>query len=461
MEITRRSFVSTALTTAVVAQPALAALGGVLLPRMASGASSGVNAKLRIGLIGCGGRGTGAAVQALRADPDLVLVAMGDVFKDRLDASLAGITEEMGERAAATVQVPSEKRFIGFDSYQKVIDAGVDVVLICGYPGFRPMQLEAAIKAGKHVFAEKPLAVDGPGIRSVLASTKLAKEKNLALLVGFCWRHNPGMKAAFEQVLGGTIGEVANVHTTYLTSTLSKRPRQPGWSDMEFQMRNWWHHVWISGDHIVEQAVHSIDRLAWAMGDLTPTKVICLGGRAARTGVESGDSYDHFAATYEYADGRRAQHTTRQIDHCPSDNSDYIYGTRGRCTINGWAPLYECRDYKGAVLWKGTGSAEEASKMYQFEHDALFASIRAGKPINDGERSANSCLMAIMARTAAFTGQTVTWEQAMNSTEALVPASLSMNAPAPVVQVAVPGRKPGAAAPAVGSPEMPFAGRRG
>lgn len=394
---------------------------------------------LRIGLIGCGGRGTGAAVQALRADPNTTLVAMGDVFADRLQTSLAGINEEMAEEAAKRVQVPAEKQFVGFDSYQKVIDAGVDVVLITGYPAFRPVQLAAAIAAGKHVFAEKPLAVDAAGIRSCLESARLAKEKNLALLVGFCWRHNLGMKAAFEQIANGGIGDLVSVHTTYHTSTLTKRPRKPEWTDMEFQLRNWWHFNWISGDHIVEQAIHSVDRMAWAMGDRIPARVNCLGGRAARTGEESGDVFDHFAAIYEYDDGTRAFHTTRQIDSCPSDNSDYVYGTEGRCTINGWAPLYEIRDRKNEVKWKGKGRPEEASEMYQNEHNELFKSIRAGKPINDAERSANSCLMAIMARMAAYTGQTVTWDQALNADDNLVPANLALGN-APPVNIPVPGK---------------------
>jgi predicted dehydrogenase len=444
MPMDRRSFVRVA-ASALPGAAVLSALSSARQARAlgpaphASMPMSGPAGTLRIGLIGCGGRGTGAAVQALRADANTTLVAMGDVFADRLDTSLAGITEELGDEAEARVDVPAERRFVGFDSYQKVIDAGVDVVLLCGYPAFRPAQLAAAIEAGKHVFAEKPLAVDGPGIRSVLASAKAAKDKNLALLVGFCWRHNPGMRAAYEHLHSGAIGQVTSVQTTYLTSTLSKRPRKPEWSDMEFQMRNWWHFAWISGDHIVEQACHSIDRLSWAMNDVTPARVVCLGGRAARSGPEHGDVFDHFAATFEYADGRRAHHTTRQIDGCPSDNTDYIEGTRGRAIINGWAPTYEFRDHAGGVTWKGTGTPEEAAKMYQFEHDALFRSIREGSPINDGERSANSCLMAIMSRMAAYTGQTISWEQALHSQQDLVPASLAFG-PMPAPEVAIPGK---------------------
>ena len=462
-DLSRRTFVkSAALTVPVVAgftsllgtkstegvqpagtpaTPATAPNAALITAPVAAPAGVPQHGTLRIGVIGCGGRGTGAAVQALLADPNVILVSMGDVFADRLEASLKGVTEEMGDKAAARVQVPPERRFVGFDAHLKVIDSGVDVVLITGYPAFRPAHLKAAIAAGKHVFAEKPLAVDAPGIRSVIESAKLAKEKSLALLVGFCWRHNPGMKAAFEQVAasGTGVGDVVSVHTTYHTGTLSKRPRQPEWSDMEFQMRNWWHYTWISGDHIVEQAVHSIDRLAWAMGDRIPTKATCLGGRAARSGPESGHVFDHFAAIYEYANGTRAFHTTRQIDGCPSDNTDYIYGTNGMAVINGWAPTYEIKDHTGKVTWKGKGSADEASEMYQNEHNALFASIRAGRPINDGERAANSCLMAIMARMAAYTGQTITWEQAMNSKESLVPETPRFG-PMSTPEVAIPGR---------------------
>lgn len=430
--ISRRNFVLSAASLPLIAS--------LTTPRESHAALIDDSAPtIRIGLIGCGGRGTGAAIQALRADPNTTLVAMGDVFEDRLKSSLAGITEELGAEAATRVQVPAEKQFIGFDAYQKVIDAGVDVVLITGYPAFRPVQLAAAIAAGKHVFAEKPLAVDAAGIRSCLESARLAKEKNLALLVGFCWRHNPGMTAAFDQVASGGIGDIVSVHTTYHTSTLTKRPRKPEWTDMEFQMRNWWHFNWISGDHIVEQAIHSIDRMSWAMGDRLPARVNCLGGRAARTGEESGDVFDHFAAIYEYDDGSRAFHTTRQIDSCPSDNTDYIYATKGRCTINGWAPLYEIRNRANNVEWKGTGTPEEASEMYQNEHNALFKSIRAGTPINDAVRSANSCLMAIMARMSAYTGQTVTWDQALNAEDNMVPSHLALGE-APPVNIPIPGK---------------------
>lgn len=429
--VTRRDFVAAA---------GMVTAAGLVMPRSAFGAFARGADTLRVGLVGCGGRGTGAAAQALHADPGTVLVAMGDVFDDRLQSSLKGITEEMGDQAAQRVQVPKERQFVGFDSYKKVIDSGVDVVLLCGYPRFRPEQLEYAVNAGKHVFLEKPVAVDPPGIRSVLASAKKAKEKNLGCLVGFCWRYHPGMRAGFEQVLGGGIGDVITVYTNYHTSTLSKRPRKPEWSDLEFQMRNWWHFTWISGDHIVEQAIHSVDRLSWATKDKTPLRVVGLGGRAARNGPEHGNVYDHFTAVYEYDNGLRAFHTTRQIDGCPADNTDYIYGTKGHAQINGWQPTLLLKDFSGAQLWKGTGSPEDAGKMYQIEHNELFKSIREGKPINDCERGARSTLMAIMAREAAYTGQTITWEQAMNSNLKLGPDHPEFGPAMDTPAVAIPGK---------------------
>jgi len=419
---TRRDFVKVAGAAAVLG-PALRAHAGPA--RLAP---------LKIGLIGCGGRGTGAAVQALTADKDTVLWAAGDVFADRMASCLQAVTSEIG---ADRTTVPEDRRFVGFDSYQKVIDSGVDVVLLTSYPNFRPQHLKAAVAAGKHVFAEKPLAVDAPGIRSVYESVAEAKKKNLALVIGFCWRYNDGMRATFEQVNSGALGDITSVQTTYYTGTLTKRERKPEWSDLEFQFRNWWHFTWISGDHLVEQAVHSIDRLAWAVGDRKPTKVICLGGRAARSGPEHGNVFDHFSAAYEYEGGMRTFHACRQIDGCPSDNTDYIWGAKGSAVVNGWIPTYHLKSPTGETLWKYSGPTDR--DMYQNEHNELFASIRAGKPINDGERGANSTLMAIMARMAAYTGQTISWDQALNSKESLVPDDLKWGT-FPTPEVAVPGR---------------------
>lgn len=430
-DLSRRDFVRSS-----VAAAGLATIGfpGLSVARAANSRGSD---QIKIALVGCGGRGTGACIQALNADPGVVLWSMGDVFGERLESSLKGITETMGEQADARVQVPPERRFTGFDSYKPAIDAGVDVVLITGYPAFRPTHYRYAIEKGKHVFAEKPVAVDGPGVRSVIETAAMAKSKNLASMIGYCWRHHDGMVATFDRINSGAIGQIMSLHTTYHTGTLSKRPRKPEWSDLEFQMRNWWHFTWISGDHIVEQACHSIDRGAWAVNDRIPLRVNCLGGRAARTGPESGNVFDHFAAIYEYEGGLRSHHTCRQIDGCPADNTDYIYGTKGSATVNGWIPTFETRDLDSKRTWQYSGRDDR--DMYQNEHDALFKSIREGAPINDAARGANSTLMAVMARMAAYTGQTVTWEQAMNSKESLVPESLEWG-PMPFPSVAIPGQ---------------------
>ncbi len=444
--LNRRTFVKTT-ATAVAGVGAASALAKPLL------AHAGGSDQIKIGFVGCGGRGTGAALQALKADPGNVLWSMGDIFAERVNASQRGILDELtgmdeddgtGTAWRDKMQVTEDRKFVGFDSYKAVIDSGVDAVLLTTWPQFRPVQIAAAVAAGKHVFAEKPVAVDAPGIRAVLAASEEAKQKNLAMQIGFCWRYHNAMRAGFDKVLtgstGGTggIGQVTTVHTTYNSGTLPVRPRKDGWSDMEFQLRNWWHFNWLSGDHIVEQAIHSVDRMAWAMGDALPTKVTCHGGRAARFGPERGDVYDHFAAVYEYADGRRAFHTCRQIDGAPSDNSDYVYGTNGSAYINGWTPnKIATKDLAGKQTWHFEGRPKD---MYQNEHDELWASVRAGSPLNDGKRGCHSNLMAIMGRMAAYTGQVVTWEQAMNSQEKLGPADYTMDAAAPEVTVPVPGR---------------------
>lgn len=425
--VTRRDALRLGVAGAAAMLPLMAPAG---VPR---------RAPLKVGVIGCGGRGTGAVVQALTADKDAVLWAAGDIFADRLAACLSNASAGLADAHldADRANVPEERRFVGFDAFQKVIDSGVDVVLLTTHPVFRPAHLRAAVAAGKHVFAEKPVAVDAPGVRSVLESARAARAKGLNLVVGFCWRYNDGMRATFDQINRGTIGDVTSVQTTYYTGTLSRHPRKPEWSDLEFQFRNWWHFTWISGDHVVEQAVHSIDRLAWAVGDRWPARCICLGGRAARSGPEHGNVFDHFSAVYEYDGGMRTFHACRQIDGCPADNTDYVYGTKGAAVVNGWVPTYTLKDHAGKPLWSYAGPTDR--DMYQTEHDELFAAIRAGRAINDGERAAYTTLMAIMARMAAYTGQTISWDQALNSKENLTPESLAWG-DWPTPEVAVPGR---------------------
>ncbi|MEZ6196191.1 MAG: Gfo/Idh/MocA family oxidoreductase [Planctomycetota bacterium] len=427
--VDRRRFIKT--SAALAATPLLGPAG------LSAGVFAGSRETLKVGLIGCGGRGTGAATQALRADPNNVIWALADAFPDRVEGAAGHLSQTAdalaAERKTRQFDVPAERRFSGFDAYRQLIDSGVDVVLLATPPYFRPAQLEYAIEKKKHVFCEKPMAVDGPGMRRVMAAARRAKEESLSLVCGFCWRYKENDRRFVAKLREGVIGDIRAVHTTYLANPLRTAPRQAGWSDMEFQMRNWQHFNWLSGDHIVEQAVHSIDKIHWFMNEV-PTRCVAVGGRQARPDVpETGDVFDHFAVTYEYANGARAFHAARQMANCPGDNSDYILGSKGIADVNSWGPKHVV---KGENKW--LGDRQHLNDMYQQEHDELFASIRKGEPINDGDWFAPSVLMAIMARMSAYTGQTIGYEQALNSKEVLGPADLAWGE-APEVSVAIPG----------------------
>jgi predicted dehydrogenase len=389
---------------------------------------------LTVGLIGCGGRGTGAAFNALSAEDGTVrLVAMADVFPDRLESSLAHLREALGPGREPLVDVPPERRHVGFEAAHALIGSDVDVVLLATPPHFRPAHLRAAVTAGKHVFTEKPMAVDGPGVRSVLETAALAQRQDLSLVSGFCWRYNVRHRELYRRIREGALGELRAIDSTYNASPLGTRQRRPEWSDMEFQLRNWQHFNWLAGDHVVEQAVHSLDKMGWAMGDEPPLRVTAVGGRQAREGAETGDIYDHFAAHFEYTGGVRGFHMSRQIARCSNDNSDRIYGATGVASIDtGGVGLR----IEGEHPWAYEGDGND---MYQNEHDELFRAIRAGEPINDGEWMARSTLLAIMLRMAAYTGQTVSWEQALNSAETLGPSRYAFGELA-VEPVPVPGR---------------------
>jgi predicted dehydrogenase len=365
---------------------------------------------IKVGLIGCGGRGTGAASQALHADPNVVLTAMGDVFEDRLESSLAALSKIKPDQ----LKVDSKNKFIGFDAYQKVIDSGVDVVLLTTPPAFRPQHLSAAITAGKHAFCEKPVAVDAPGVRKVLEAAKMAKEKELSIVSGFCFRHDLMNKDIVGRVLDGDIGEVRAATAFRHGGELWFKDRQPEWSEMTHQMRNWYYYNWLSGDFIVEQSIHSCDLIAWAMGDEMPIKAIGTGGRQVRTDEKYGNIYDHFAIEYEYANGAKSYLFTRQQANTKGRNTLEVFGTEGSANLN----LYGVGEIKGANPFTYRG---EKNDMFQAEHDQLFAAIRNGTPINNGTIMANSTMMGIMARTAGYTGQEITWDEAFNSENSLGP----------------------------------------
>lgn len=372
--------------------------------------SSLSKSKLKVGLIGCGGRGTGAAVQAMQADPNVEITAMGDVFEDRLEEAYHALVQ-VGK---AQVKVDKKNKFIGFDAYQKVLDSGVDVVLLTTPPAFRPDHFTAAVNAGKHVFCEKPVAVDAPGIRKVLAAAQIAKEKNLSVVSGFCFRYDYPSRAVFGKVLNGEVGEVKAISTFRNGGEAWYFDRQPNWSKMTYEMRNWYYYSWLSGDFIVEQAVHSLDMMSWAMGDIMPVKAIGSGGRQVRVDPKYGNIYDHFAVEFEYANGVKAYHFTRQQSTTASRNSVDVMGTEGNAMIN-VGGKYEVN---GKENWR---YSEKKNNMYQTQHDELFASIRSGKPINDGELMSNSSMLAIWGRMVSYTGQALTWEQVINSTEVLGP----------------------------------------
>lgn len=416
----RRTFIKT--SGAAMLYSAAALNMGFPNPMFSRGKDS-----LKVGLVGCGGRGTGAAVQALNADPDVVLYAMADAFEDRLTDSLDIMKKAHGQR----VQVDKERQFIGFDAYQKLIDSGVDVVLLASPPGFRPDHLTAAIDAGKHVFYEKPVAVDAPGVRKVLEAAKKAKEKNLSIVSGYCFRYDLQKQALYGRVLEGEIGEIRSISSTRNGGELWYKPRQPEWNDMEYQMRNWYYYNWLSGDFIVEMFVHSLDMMSWAMGEKMPLSATGSGGRQSRTDEKFGNIYDHFAIEYDYGNGVKGYSFTRQQNGSSSKNALEIAGSEGNAYYEG-----NRHEITGKNPWIYQG---ERNDMYQAEQDALFASIRKGTAINDGEMSANSTLLGIMSRMAAYSGQTITWDQAMNSTRSLGPESFNWDLKYPGPGIAIPG----------------------
>jgi predicted dehydrogenase len=411
----RRSFLK---SSALVAGGTLAT--GMFAPRVHAAGSD----MLKIGLIGCGGRGTGAVGNAFAADPNTQLTAIADAFADRTDRALVQLRKENAER----VNVSAEQVFTGFDAFEKLLATDVDVVILATPPHFRPQHLKAAIASGKHVFCEKPVAVDAPGVRSVLESCEEAQKKGLTVVSGLCYRYDPPKIETIKRIHDGAVGDVLTMHVSYNTGTLWHHGREPSWSDMEFQLRNWLYFTWLSGDFNVEQHVHSLDKAAWVMKDASPVRATGLGGRQVRTGQDFGNVYDHFAVIYEYENGTRLFANCRQMAGCSVDVSDHVFGSKGsaelmRAVIEGEQP------------WRYRGAKPN---MYEEEHRAMFQAIRSSNPINNGDYMAKSTMLAIMGRMAAYTGQTLTWEQCLNSTEDLTPAKYEW-AEVSLPPVAMPG----------------------
>lgn len=408
-----------------------AGLVGSLAPRMVH---AGSDETLRVGLIGCGSRGSGAAMNALRADPDTKLVAMADVFEDQVRGAYEGISKKAeAEGIKQRVAVDQGHMFVGFEAYRQLIDSGVDVVLLAAPPHFRPRHLHAAVQAGKHIFCEKPVAVDAPGVRRVLEVVELAEEKQLSLVSGLCWRYDYGVRETIDRILNAAIGDVVAIQENYLTSTLWHRGRDPNWSEMEYQLRNWLYFTWLSGDHIVEQHIHSLDKALWLMGDQLPLRCFGLGGRQVRTDKKWGNIYDHHAVCYEYPHGVKVFAYTRQMDNCDADVEDYVLGTRGSARVLR-------NEIVGQQKWRYRNRNKPS--MYDVEHQELFASIRSGTPINNGLYMARSTMMAIMGRMACYTGRVITADDAMKSKEDFSLAEYTWGDVPHKQQVALPGLTP-------------------
>jgi predicted dehydrogenase len=373
--------------------------------------------QIKLALIGCGGRGTGAAVNALSTKANVKLVAMADAFKDRLDQSLKGITQECG----AKVDVPESRKFVGLDSYLKAIDSGCDMVLLCGPPGFRPMQFEAAVKAGKHVFMEKPVATDAPGIRRVMAANEEAKKKNLVVAVGHHLRHEVKHKEILKRIHDGAIGEIKFLRIYFDSSGVWHYKRDPKQSELEYQVRNWYYYTWLSGDHLVEQHVHDIDVANWFMKG-HPVRANGMGGRQVRIGPEYGEIFDHHSIEFEYADGTRCFSYCRHMPGCWDSFSEFAHGTGGYADIEGHGRAILHVKGQKPQKW------ERGPDGHQLEMDDLFAAMEAGQPYNEGDYGAESTMTAILGRMATYSGQVVTWDQAIKSDLNLAPDQFDFNA---------------------------------
>lgn len=376
-----------------------AAVGALSLARSAHAAGDDT---IKIGLIGCGGRGSGAADNAMNAGKDVRLTAMADVFDDRLQDSRQRLKKMKPEQVA----VDDDHCFVGFDAYEKLIHSGVDVVLIAAASHFHPVMLKAAIDAGKHVFCEKPHGIDAPGVKIAMAAAEEAQKKKLCLATGLCWRSDPGVRETMKRVRDGAIGEIIAIQETYVGTPYVLRERQPGWNEMQFQMQNWYHFNWLSGDQTAQQLIHSLDKASWALGDVPPVKAWGMGGRQVCVEPKYGDQFDHHATVFEYANGVRVFGYTRDMLGCYNEVSDVILGTKGR------ALMPQSPRIEGQNAWRYKG---KPSNMYDVEHRELFDAIRAGKTINNGAYTCLSSMLAILAQMVCYTGRQITWEQAMQS----------------------------------------------
>jgi predicted dehydrogenase len=418
-EATRRTF----LAAGAAGAAAMLAPGGVF---------AAADDTLKVGVIGCGGRGTGAAIDHLTGNPDSRIVAVGDVFEDRAKSLLNNVGKD--KKVGKQLSVAPDKVFVGLDAYKKVLDAGVDLVILATPPGFRPVHLEAAVKARKNIFTEKPVAVDAAGIRRVLALVDEAKQNNLAIVAGTQRRHQKGYIDTIRQIKEDkAIGDIVAARVYWNNSgSIWFHPRQRDVSDVAYQLRNWYHFNWLCGDHIVEQHVHNLDVANWVLGQ-HPKRCVGMGGRIrpCKDPNVDGHIFDHFAIEYEYDNGLIVQSYCRQIDNCnPGNISEVFIGTKGTCVM-----------YDGQWTINGKEVATDSPiNRYVQEHIDLVESIRKGKPLNELQNVAESTMTAIMGRMSAYTGQALTWERAMKSKEDTMPTELSMDMQLSVSPLPYPGK---------------------
>jgi predicted dehydrogenase len=438
----RRTFLKT--TTAMVGGAMIGGVGA----KIARAGHPGGSDEIKVALIGCGGRGTGAATQALATKGKVTLWAAADAFEDNMQACLAKVKREVerGERDGdelfkdSTVNVPEERQFVGFDAYQKAIDSGADLVIIATPPGFRPMQFDAAVEANKHIFMEKPLAVDAPGVRKVLATNEKATKKNLMVAVGLQRRHDKRYIETMKRIHDGMIGDVIATRVYWNSGGLWVRPRKPEQTEMEYQMRNWYYFTWICGDHIVEQHIHNLDVGNWTHG-AHPISAQGMGGRQVRTGKEDGQIFDHHAVEYTFADGTKMFSQCRHIEGCDSEVREHAHGSKGTLDIDdGAGSLVITKDGR----WS---SKEKKVDNHHQEHHDLFAALREGRIYNEVQYGAEATLTAIMGRMATYSGKTIKWDKALQNGADLSPQSYDFSATPPVVPdkdgnypVPVPGK---------------------
>tara|TARA_R110000850_G_scaffold62777_14_gene142523 strand:+ start:3529 stop:4869 length:1341 start_codon:yes stop_codon:yes gene_type:complete len=424
-ESSRRSFVKTTGTAAAAG----AAIG---FPSVTFGAPN--DKKLKIGVIGTGGRGGGAMMNAMNADDNVELWSMGDLYLEEATKKLEMVRKYASVKDKVSETIDS-RVFSGIDCYKKVLDSGIDVVLLTTPPGFRPQHFKAAVEAGVHAFVEKPCATDLAGVKDFLETAKVAKEKDLSVLCGYCYRYSESGRALFERIHDGAIGDIQSIHSVYNAGPVKAMPdpssRPDGMSDTEWQVKNWYNFTWLGGDGIVEQGCHNVDRIGWAFNDADPDAAYGTGGRARPN--NEGNIYDHFSITFEYPNDVKAHVEWRQYLNSYNFTGDTIVGTKGIAKF-GTASA----SITGENAWNYRKPRTPKS-MYDIEHEEFFAAIRSGERKDDAEWIGHSTTMAILGRTASYSGKRITWDDMWNAEQKLVPDNVDMNGELEIRPMRIPG----------------------